>query len=302
MNLREKLIDILPKLLPHKEQDAIKGKELVTRAREMLDTHYSDNSLLTLISLLAMEPDSCVARVSKGQGYYLRRPGAQHLTLQDVISGQAEPSDAAESRQHRVLALGVRLYDTMGLSVLAYPVEDWESWGRPDLVAIRWPAGHWGEDGAYTMEPTEDNESATYRAVCLGAAGSPEACRQIFYRALACGQWAHEAEALIIGELGEAEHELCRLSSLYGVGVWVLPDAELPENLPAADAILRASEEEARSLINSLPQRRLTPPRCRRIPTQPIEESPDGQAVHGWAQHCIFRRRVEAYERRVAIN
>lgn len=298
MNLRDKLREILPSILPRREQDAIKGKELIARVRGVLGEEYSDGSLRTQFSLLALEEDTCLARIPNGQGYYLRSAGDPLPSLHDVFAGQA---DSAESLLHRAIALAVRFYDTAGLSVFAYPVEE-ESWGHPDLVAVQWPAGRWDADGAYVMELTDTPAQAILRAVCVCVADSAENCRQAFYRALACGQWAHEAELLLIGSAEEAAEELNRLSAQYGVGVHTLAEPDMLAELPHADVLFRADIEEARALLHSLPQAVLALPRHRTIPTQPLSETPDVQLVHEWVQQCLLRGRVEAYERRVAIS
>lgn len=296
MNLRDKLRDILPSLLPRREQDAIKGRELIARVREVLGDAYSDGSLRTQFSLLALEEDTCLARIPNGQGYYLRQDGDPLPSLHDVFAGQQTP----DSPLHDAIALAVRLYDTLGLSVFAYPVEEVESWSHPDLVAVQWPAGQWGADGAYTMENTEERR-AVYRAVCVGVADTPESCRQAFYRALACGQWAQESELLILGNVEDAE--LPRLAALYGVGVRCLPSpSELDNALPGAEEMLRADVEEAQEMLRLVPQEVLAHPRHRSTPHFSPDENPDVQPVMEWAEQCIARGRVEAYERRVAVS
>lgn len=303
MNLRDKLREILPAILPRREQEAIKGKELIARVREVLGDAYSDGSLRTQFSLLALEADTCLARIPNGQGYYLRRAGDPLPSLHDVFEGQSDAVDAAaESLLHRAIALAVRFYDTAGMSVFAYPVEE-ESWGHPDLVAVQWPAGCWGEDGAYVMEPRAES-SAILRAVCVGVGvgSSAEACRQAFYRALACGQWAQETELLLIGTTGEGAEELERLAAQYGVGVRCIATPELLAELPQAELIFRAGGQDARALLAGLPQQLLARPRHRALPTQPLDETPDVQPVHEWVQQCIARGRVESYERRVALG
>lgn len=300
MNLRDKLREILPGILPRREQDAIKGKELIARVRNVLGDAYSDGSLRTQFSLLALEEDTCLARIANGQGYYLRRAGDPLPSLHEVFAGHTEAGEAAESLLHRAIALAVRFYDTAGMSVFAYPVEE-ESWGHPDLVAVQWPAGQWGEDGAYVMLPAEER-AAVLRAVCVGVASSAESCRQAFYRALACGQWAHEAELLLIGPAEGAADELARLAAQFGAGVRCLASAELLAELPQADALFRAGADEARELLAELPQTLLALPRHRLLPPQPLAETPDVQPVHEWVQQCLSRGRVEAYERRVALS
>lgn len=294
MNLRDRLREILPDLLPRHEDEAIKGRELIARVRDVLGDTYSDGSLLTQFSLLALEEESCLARIANGQGYYLRHAGDPLPSLHDVFAGQSAP---AADPLHRALALAVRLYDTAGQSVFLYPPEEEPSWNHPDLVAVQWPAGRWGQDGAYTMLPDE-RRAATYRAVCVELVESEEQCRRAFFRALSCGLWAQETELLLIGHPGEAEPTLAALAARYGVGIRYFAELELPR----ADAIFHADEQTARDLLHRLPPTLLAPPRHAESPLLTPGEAPEAAPVICWATQCVESGRVEAYERRVAVT
>ncbi len=300
MSLRDRLQEILPSLLPAREEDAIKGTELIARVRSVLGDTYSDRSLRSQFSLIALDPDSCLARIENGQGYYLRQAEGTpslHCLFEGGDGADREGSDPL----HKALALAVRLYDTAGYGVFLYPVGEEESWAHPDLVAVQWPAGHWDAGGAYVMDEDAARE-ASFRAVCVGFADNTESCRQAFYRSLACGHWAHEAELLLLpGCDAEGQEELVQLAARYGVGVQLLDldDATLDE-LPRADEIFRAAAAEARALLAGLPRLSLAQPRhAHPCPPGPM---PDTDAVTGWAARCLARGRVEAYEQRVAVN
>ncbi len=304
MSLRDRLQEILPTLLPAREEDAIKGTELIARVRRVLGDTYSDRSLRSQFSLIALDPDSCLARIENGQGYYLRQAegtGSLHCLFEGGDGADREGSDPL----HKALALAVRLYDTAGYGVFLYPVGEEESWAHPDLVAVQWPAGHWEAGGAYVMNPAEGDmpRSASFRAVCVGFADNAESCRQAFYRSLACGQWAHEAELLLLpGGGAEGLDELAQLAARHGVGVQLLDlDEPMLNELPRADEIFRAAAPEARALLATLPRMSLAQPRHRESPCPP-GPMPDTDAVTGWAARCLARGRVEAYEQRVAVN
>ncbi len=306
MSLRERLHEILPSLLPTREEDAIKGTELIARVRGVLGDTYSDRSLRSQFSLLALEPDSCLARIANGQGYYLRpAEGTAGNSLHSLFENEADASREGSDPLHKALALAVRLYDTMGLGVFLYPVEDDESWGHPDLVAVQWPAGHWLADGTYIMDAAtaEAPREATFRAVCVGFADSAESCRMSFFRALACGQWSQEVELLLLPgpDSAEVEAELAGLAARYGVGVQLLPiGADTLELLPRADLIFRADAEDARALLVGTPRRVLALPR-HRAPL-PLAAMPDTDVVRAWVERCLSAGRVESYEQRVAVN
>ncbi len=295
MGLRDKLNEILPGLLPDKAEEAIKGKELIARVRAVLGEAYSDHSLRSQFSFMTLDPDSCLARVENGQGYYLRSEG-DSPSLQNIFGGNAE----SETMLHKAMALAVRLYDTAGQGVFVYPVDGVESWGHPDLVAVQWPAGAWDDDGAYIMEEARDELS--FRAICVGFADDEESCRQAFFRALACGQWAQESELLLFPGAAN-EDELTDLATRYGVGIRCLDaDADALEALPRADEIFRLSTDDARTLLASLPQTTLARPRHRALSERAAAAMPDTAAVLQWAHGCTTRGRVESYEHRVAVN
>lgn len=295
MGLREKLNEILPSLLPEKAENAIKGKELIARVRAVLGEEYSDHSLRSQFSFIVLDPESCLARVENGQGYYLRNSG-EAPSLQQVFGGGAE----SNTLLHKAMALAVRLYDTAGQGVFVYPVDGEESWSHPDFVAVQWPAGYWDADGAYIIEET--GEEISYRAICVGFAEDEESCRRAFFRTLACGQWAQESELLILPGATN-EEEITDLSARYGVGIRCLDADESDlETMPRADEIFRLNTEDARTLLASLPQTTLACPRHREKAPLAAASMPDISVVIQWVQGCLQRGRVEAYEHRVAVN
>lgn len=295
MSLREKLNEILPALLPEKAENAIKGKELIARVRAVLGEAYSDHSLRSQFSFIALDPGSCLARVENGQGYYLRSEG-ESPSLQNIFGGDAE----GDTMLHKAMALAVRLYDTAGQGVFVYPVEGEESWNHPDLVAVQWPAGVWDAEGAYIMEGEE--KKLSFRAICVGFADDEASCRQAFFRALACGQWAQECELLLLPGAAN-EDELTDLAARYGVGIRCLDaDEDALVSMPRADEIFRLSTDDARTLLASLPQTTLARPRYREFSARAAAAMPDTDVVLQWARGCTSRGRVEAFEHRVAVN
>ncbi|MBR5875203.1 MAG: hypothetical protein IKZ10_00050 [Akkermansia sp.] len=301
MSLRDKLVEILPDLLPAREEEAIKGKELIARVRAVLGDAYSDHSLRSQFSFIALEPDSCLARVANGQGYYLRTEETAS-SLHNMFESEAEASREGRDPLHKALALAVRLYDTAGMGVFVYPLETEESWEHADLVAVQWPAATTDETGALVFEPT-DAPTPTLRAVCVCIEPDAESCRRAFFRTLACALCTQEAELLLIGDEPDMPDELTRLASLYGVGIRAISaDVAGEDALPRADEIFRAEAADARGLLSELPQLTLAHPRHRIAPQLSANHLPATAAAMHWAQSCIAKGRVEAYEMRVAVN
>lgn len=299
MSLREQLYDILPTLLPAREEDAIKGRELIARVRAVLGDAYSDHTLRSQFSFIALDPSSCLARVPNGQGYYLRHPGDEE-SLQNLFREGAEGSRESSNLYHKALALAVRLYDTAGLGVFVYPPEETESWERPDLVAVQWPAGHREADGTYVIE--EHAQHPTFRAVTVVLADSQADVRRAFYRALACGLWAEETELLVLPGAEDPE-ELANLAARFGVGIRFLEvDAALLTAMPRADEIFRMNEAAARALLYELVQTTQAHPRLRIPSAAEAEALPAVGVAQQWAQRCVQRGRIESCEQRVAVN
>lgn len=299
MNLRDKLEEILPGLLPQREEDAIKGTELIARVRAIIGNAYSDHSLRSQFSFIALEEDSCLARVPNGQGYYLR-PSGEPTSLHNIFAGENGAAATGHSPLHKALALAVRLCDTAGMGVFVYPVEEEESWQHPDLVAVHWPTGCRDINGAYLVNTQTEQLEPIYRAVCVAFNDGAESCRKAFFRALSCGDWAQETELILLpGESDEAADAdmLQNLAAQYGVGIRLL-DADI-EHLPRADALYRAGTTEARDMLAQIPQLGLATPRSKQLRT-PLPE--DISVVVQWVQHCIGKGRIEPFEQRVSIN
>lgn len=307
MSLREQLERLLPSLLPPHEEEAIKGTELIARVRAVLGDAYSDHSLRSQFSFLALDPNSCLARIANGQGYYLRHEG-EVPSLHQMFGSEESAAREGHDPSRKCLALAVRLCDTQGLGVFVYPPAE-ESWSHPDLVAVQWPVGQADEAGAYIFQTDEEEGESfapSFRAICVGYADSPDDCRRALFRTLSCGLWAQEAELLLLpGETwqpSDAEH-LCQLASRFGVGLRLLDVAEGDmARFPRADEIFRANAAEARKLVEQLPIRTLRHPRHRDTPRPPLGDQPDIDIVLDWVQRCLKRGRVEVCEQRVAIG
>ncbi|MBE6417381.1 MAG: hypothetical protein E7033_02820 [Akkermansiaceae bacterium] len=300
MSLRDKLMEILPDLLPLREEDAIKGTELIAKVRAVLGATYSDRSLRSQFSFIALEPDSCLARVENGQGYYLRQEEAPP-SLQHMFESEVDATRSGNDPQHKALALAVRLYDTAGMGVFVFPPEP-ESWEHPDLVAVQWPAGSTDAAGTYIFAEDAPPE-AHLRAVCVETATDAESTRKAFFRTLACSPGAQQAELLLIGPAPENAQELAQLAALYGVGIrCISAPPEALEELPRADEIFRAEAAEAAGLLAEFAPVTLAHPRHRQHPTLPADYMPAMAAAQQWAQSCLSKGRVEAYELRVAVN
>ncbi len=307
MSLRQKLREILPDILPDSPGRAIKGTELIRRVRSILGGDYSDRSYRSQFSLMMLDPESCLARVENGQGYYLRSPNEagkrRTRSLHDLFVRE-KGEDEGNSFFRQLLALGARFQGACGKGVFVFPDEEEEAWNHPDLVSVTWPSGYW-DSGAYCFLPSKGQESAPfYRSVCLASISGFVGAKRALFRALATSLWADEAELMLFGNelLPGDEGELVQLGAMYGVGILLIPLTNKQfDQLPGAGALFRADDEEWREMSRNIPCRVLFPPRFRRS-RLPVVEGDEIAVVRSWVEGCLARRRVEACELRVSIS
>ncbi|MFR1411150.1 MAG: hypothetical protein ACLSUW_01775 [Akkermansia sp.] len=206
MSLRSQLEELLPELLPSDPAQAIKGTELIRLVRLRLGEEYSDASLRYHFSFMASDPDSEIAKVERGQGYYRRmgtgRAARSQRAFAPVPRGK-EP-DALNCRA-KALALAVRQYDTTGRGVFVFSTsETGTSWVKPDLAVVEWPEGNGRETRLFltkrTSAPPHDRGTHDGHPQRLRSPHARRGRRQKgFFRTLATSRWAQCGELVIVG-------------------------------------------------------------------------------------------------------
>lgn len=314
MSLRSQLEEVLPDLLPVNPREAIKGTELIRLVRMRLGEEYSDASLRYHFSFMAAEPDSGIAKVERGQGYYRRiqsRPsGLPSRGLLPLFLGEDGQQDSVSLRA-RALALVVRQYDTTGRGVFVFsPGEGGPSWNKPELAVVDWPEGEWDtsslifDRSALERRRMVGAPMIEIQSVCV--AYMPEAgdCRREFFRTLSTSSWSQSGELVIVGEMPDDAEvaELRRLASEFGIGVICMEVSEdrLAE-MPGAEEIFRADDAHCAALLTGLDPVRLAAGRSRPRGAE-MGEVVSGEfgALFDWLTACLERGRVEEYEFRVS--
>lgn len=294
MSLRSQLEELLPELLP--------SSPSLRRTRRM-----------SSVPLMASEPDSEIAKVERGQGYYRRmreRDGQRAPRgLLPLFLGENEP-DALNCRA-KALALAVRQYDTTGRGVFVFSTsETGTSWVKPDLAVVEWPEGEW-EGNALVFDKSALQRRRMIgapmmgiRSVCVARMPGGEDGRREFFRTLATSRWAQCGELVIVGELPDDSEcaALRGLAAEFGVGVLCLEiaDERLGE-LPGAEEIFKAGDEECAALLAELTPVRLAAGRLKTLEAD-TGETLGGEfgALFDWLAACLERGSVEEYEFRVS--
>ncbi len=314
MSLRAQLEELLPELLPSDPAQAVKGTELIRLVRLKLGDGYSDASLRYHFSFMAAEPDSKIVKVERGQGYYKRVLGRIASNARRGLLPLFLGENGTENMDCRAkaLALTVRQYDTTGRGVFVFSTsETGNSWIKPDLAAVEWPEGDWeGHTLVFDRSALERRRMVGapllgLRSVCVAhlASSTGDAVKE-FFRALATSRWAPCGELVLVGELpDDAECAALRaLSAEFGVGIICLEISEERLNeLPGAEEIFKANDEECATLLAELTPIRLAAGRNKAMDAE-SGNNPGGEfgAMFDWLTACLERGGVEEYEFRVS--
>ncbi len=226
-----------------------------------------------------------------------------------LFLGENEP-DALNCRA-KALALAVRQYDTTGRGVFVFSTsETGTSWVKPDLAVVEWPEGEW-EGNALVFDKSALQRRRMIgapmmgiRSVCVARMPGGEDGRREFFRTLATSRWAQCGELVIVGELPDDSEcaALRGLAAEFGVGVLCLEiaDERLGE-LPGAEEIFKAGDEECAALLAELTPVRLAAGRLKTLEAD-TGETLGGEfgALFDWLAACLERGSVEEYEFRVS--
>lgn len=314
MSLRSLLDDILPEILPSSPREAIKGTELIRLVRMKLDGDYSDASLRYHFSFMAAEPDSDIAKVSRGQGYYRRTkknlPKPNEKGLLPLFMGEGN-DDGGELRG-KALALVVRQYDTTGRGVFVFtpPEGEQKPWSKPDLAVVDWPEGEWEgtslvfDESALERRRIVGAPMVEVKSVCMAFMPEGDDMRQEFFRTLSSSCWSQSGELVIVGDMPDdaEDAELRRLAADFGIGIVCIEiSLEKMEEMPSAEEIFRADEAECETLLANLEPIRLASGRMKPRGTEMGEViSGEFGALFDWMTACLERGRVEEFEFRVS--
>ena len=278
MSLRKKLKDLMPEILPSDPRDAIKGTELISLVQMKLDENYSDASLRYHFSIMSCDPTSPIAKVEKGQGYYLRTSqipalsGAQDLlTFKqgqfEVLDENPEASNHHINRLQKFHAIVQKYSERHGYFPFVFrealqkgaPLGN--LWRFPELAQVEWDLSSFA-DGELALDPdsiairkSQGLPPYTLRAVRLRTFCSVESLREDFFQAVSASMWAQSGHLYYACAIeDEALIESIRLlAHRYGIGVTTFGlNLEALDELPSTAHLLNAKPRETDSLMERL--------------------------------------------------
>ncbi|MFT6864338.1 MAG: hypothetical protein ACJAVK_002903 [Akkermansiaceae bacterium] len=277
MSLRSQLSELLAEILPLNPRDSIKGTELIRLLRIGLDGDYSDASLRYHFSVMSCDPNSPIAKVEKGQGYYKRGAampalsGAQELVamqqgrLDDL--GDNTAVDQAMLRLGKFRAIVQKYAETR--SIFTFEFRESLSagaplgnlWKFPEMVLIDWEHGQFDEDGL-ALDPAHLALKQTlglppYRlaSIRMRVVTNHDSFREDLFQTMSASLWANEGILYLAGSIQDESlgDQVRALAGELGIGVisFGLTPHDL-DDLPHPAQIQNAMDRETEALMGRL--------------------------------------------------
>jgi len=326
MSLRQNLNDLLPDILPSDPRDAIKGTELISLVQMKLDENYSDASLRYHFSIMSCDPTSPIAKVEKGQGYYLRTSQMPALSKAqdllslrqgqlDVLGGITEESNHQIDRLQKFHSIVQKYSDRLGLTPFVFqealgseaPLGN--LWRFPELAQVEWDLAS-TEDGELVLDPASVSIRQSQglppyilRSVRLRTFCSVETFREDFFQALSSSMWAQSGHLYYACAIEDEAllDSIRNLSTHYGVGVTTFGlSLESLDDLPSAAHLLNANPRETEALMERLRVNVIANPIQRaHIDWKSLSlvrgDSPEMDSLFSWIDDCLDAGKVITY-------
>lgn len=262
MSLKSELHDILSndaEILDLDPLNSKSGPAIYQLVLEKLTKPYARNAVLNTISGLAKDPQSPVAKVDSGYGYF-RRPqnSIESLGVDGVIDDRIDNQEFPEAQQIQQQNLDAQpeypvqqglqnkpeekfraFYMRWQLREEKFPryinhlqgerqVRGINKWKFPDVVLLDWEVASSNENGEFKidvplLEIKKSLGDSPFRltSVELKVDASPSRIRENFFQCVSNSKWAHYAHLVIAESVDEdlIVNEIRRLGSSFGVFV-----------------------------------------------------------------------------------
>ena len=313
MSLRSELMQKLPDVLPKDPKDALFGTELLKLMRPHLSGGYADNSIRQHFSVMSTEPNSPIAKVSQGHGYYLRPPVVaiveEVLPKDGPLPSAGSPTGVRnEQSEEKFRALFIR-YASLNNR---FPVliehtkalrqqSGINKWKFPDVVVLDWDVGRISDAGyridkeLLEVKKSLGDQPFRLTSVELKASLSLSSLRENFFQCVSNSKWAHNAYLVVATSVQDESlvRELRRLGTSFDVSVisYGLTSEKLA-SLPNAAQIMEFSDEEIETLTADVVVTTISSGRAREaVDWEHIEDmraqSSEFNQVFVWIARCL---------------
>jgi len=332
VTVREMILEVLPKLLPSDPSSAKNGTELLPLIQEDLRSrhaHHGDDYIRQVLSSLAVDSASPVARREGRHGYYMRSEWDVDETGEEETREGTDDTDETQATarlasqpEEKFRALLMRHARIEG----AHPMRiehrtasrrlaGVDGWKFPDVVLVEWDQAVLGEEGVLDTAALEVKRSLgeqpfTFTSVELKVSLSLGDFRQAFFQCLSNSRWAHRTRLAVATAVDDnlLATELRRLGGSYGVEIVShgLPEDQIQE-LPSADEANGLSDDRVEQLIGDRYRNLLSPGETRaNLDWDHIRDmrrnSPDFKNLFEWIAACLDRGKVYTYPKFTEIQ
>jgi hypothetical protein len=321
--LREKLLEILPQVLPTNPEDAIRGTELYNLVKEHLQGKYTENTVRVHFSSLSADATSPIAKVDQGQGYYRRALDAQvgHDAIVEIGRNYPEITVPESKRgaqpEEKFRAIYIRysqLNDLFPLYVehtrAAKQPSGVNKWKYPDVVTLAWEVGEVTDEG-FRLAPdllevkrSLGEQPFRLTSIELKLELSLSNFREYFFQCVSNSKWAHNAQLAVACKVTDETlvAELRRLGTSYDVSIVTYGlDMKDFDGLPEADKILAVEDDEFEAYADQLKITTISTGKPREtLDWEHIrdlrKQSPEFNQLFEWIAYCLEKKKPYGFD------
>jgi hypothetical protein len=322
-NLRAHLNKMLPNILPGRADKAITGIDALKllRSKYNLDLgSYGDGTIKVHLSQMSHEPNSVIAKVEGGHGYFARdtilsinQPPDNDPPCQNNDHSQTRQNQP-EEKFRAIFIRYARLNDEFPVHIehtkALRQSEGTNRWRYPDCVVLQWDVAIAGDNGFQLAkdllevkrglgEPPFVLKSVELKVLAVGSN-----LREAFFQTVSNSKWAHEAQLVFATAINDNSlaDELRRLGKSYDVSVFSygLPEDYL-DSLPPADQILAMDESQFEQIASNIHVTQMVSSRTtEKLDWDAIKDLrtqlQDFNHLFMWIAHCLEERIAFAFE------
>lgn len=271
------LLDIAlrkPGVLPSKNEEPIKGTDLINNLRPYLNKSNSDNTIRNYLSQMSRNENSPIAKSSRGHGYYCR------FTRDDLEESYQIPSneDICSNNQLDVLKRDAQreeifraLYISYLSSINRFPalIDHTKSkrdskgtnvWRFPDVVGIEWSDGILTQIGEklrlnrHMAEMKRGSGDFLFNVISdeLKVYIDYPSHRKSFFQCVSNSSWANGAQLVVAMKISDAKlvEILRKLGSKHDISIICFNFTESNfDTLPSADVIRNLNDADQLVLL-----------------------------------------------------
>jgi hypothetical protein len=316
----DRLSEFLEKVLPASPDEALGGRDLITRLRQAGFDELSDDSLRTMFSTLVKKGTSVIARRDGQHGYYKRTDikASEPAGMTDEDRPQvAQPGSRNDQLEEKFRAIymawcrregtfPVHIEHTRGRRQTA----GLNAWKFPDVVSVEWDVLDEDARGRLVLDrpilevrKSLGEQPFKLSSIELKFGITSSTLRSFFFQCVSNSRWAHVSRFAIASDVTDeaVANELRRLGASYGISVvtFSLSEQDL-DKLPAANSISDADDVEEKlgrplsvNVLVNTPDRDF-------LDWEHIKDMQDQHedfnSIFGWISRCIADCKPYQYE------